>query len=410
MAAPNSKRPCLYCGVPTKKGKKGEHIVQEAVGGAKTLNDVDVCNRVVCPSCNSGFLSHIDRELCSRSYLSVIASQEIAAHLWQAWDVDHAANHLLVEARPSWADDETLSCLVAYPQITLERTGPEARGDAEEVVQFGREDFAKVLFRAVRQCFERYCAGKNGALHFERVQSGVIHDGYRLAPRIFTRHSISEIAQNINEQSFILRFANEEDKQFALQCLSKLNSEQHYKGWSQKIGSRYPTISLFFDIGETLRGLMKIGLNLVAAYCPNTPVNHETFADAIRVIRGEVQIPPHVLAANGFVHAEDVQGISGAANEHAFRLMHTGQVWHVYSSFFGGRIGAHVRLPGPNHEEWRCANIVAPMKSKDWTIGTSPILQALKTRVEWNDSRTVTPSLKFQRTVSSMRVDVVRKK
>src|SRR5205823_3094379 len=57
--------------------------------------------------------------------------------------------------------------------------------------------------------------------------------------------------------------------------------------------------SFFFDMGETLRALMKMGLNLIAAYCPKTPVNHESFAHSIRVIKGEVQIPLPVLEANG---------------------------------------------------------------------------------------------------------------
>src|SRR5262245_33840679 len=210
MGASTPKRSCLYCGAPTKKGRKGEHIVPAAIGGALTLNDVS--DRVVCPKCNSGVLSHLDKELCSRSYLSVVASQQIDAHLWQAWDVDHSSEHLLVEARPSWADDEVMNHLVCYPQLTFERTGPDVRGAAEEVLRFGREDFVKVLFKAVRQCFVRYCANEKGALHFERVQSGAINHGYRFPPRIFTPHSITKVARNINKQSFVLRFANEDDK------------------------------------------------------------------------------------------------------------------------------------------------------------------------------------------------------
>ena len=118
-----------------------------------TLNDVP--NRAVCPKCNSGVLSQLDKELCSRSYLSVIASREIGAHLWQAWDVDHESHNLLVDARPAWAADESLNSLVCYPQITFERSGPVARGDSEEFRRFGQEDAAKVLFQAVRQEMER---------------------------------------------------------------------------------------------------------------------------------------------------------------------------------------------------------------------------------------------------------------
>ena len=76
--------PCMYCGTPTGKGNRGEHIIPTALGGALSLNDQG--DKRVCAKCNNGVLSQIDRELCSRSYLSVVASQELASHLWQTWD------------------------------------------------------------------------------------------------------------------------------------------------------------------------------------------------------------------------------------------------------------------------------------------------------------------------------------
>jgi hypothetical protein len=406
MVALNLKRTCLYCGEPTKRGKKGEHIVPEAIGGALTLTDIS--DREVCTKCNNGVLSQIDKELCSRSYLSIIASQQIDAHLWQAWDVDHASNNLLIEARPSWGDDEILNCLLSYPQITFELAGPAVRANPEEVQRFGQGDFAKALFKAVRSCFGRYRDGKKGAIHFERIDSGIIRDGYRLAPRIFTRHSMEEIAQNINKQSFILRFTNEEDKQFALHSLSQLGEGRELKGWTQKRSSYKPTISIFFNIGDALRALMKIGLNLIAAYCPNSPVDHAHFAHSIQAITGGIPIPPRFMAGNGFVHADDVRDIRGNQNEHSFRLVYISPIWHVFSSFFGGRIGSYVRLMGPNYEGWNCADIVAPINSKAWTIRTSRILPAMKVHVEWNDSRALTPSFQLQQSVSALRIDIKR--
>ena len=177
MAPSKPKHLCLYCGSPTKRGKRGEHIVQAVLGGSLTLNDRPT-GRVVCADCNNGFLSRIDRELCSRSYLSFVASQQLDRRLWRAWDVDHAAGHVLVEARPAWADDEIMNSLVPYPQITFERRGPEVRGDAEEFLHFGQRDAGRVLFKAVRQAFARWCKTGSG-LHFEHVESGAIENGYR---------------------------------------------------------------------------------------------------------------------------------------------------------------------------------------------------------------------------------------
>jgi hypothetical protein len=230
-----------------------------------------------------------------------------------------------------------------------------------------------------------------------------------LAPRIFAPNSIFEIANSITTQSFILRFVNEEDKQFALQAMRNLGDGQEFKKWTKKPGSHYPTICFFFDICTTFRALVKLGLNLIAAHCPNTPINRESFPTAVRIVRDEAgQIPPKVLEMNGFVHAADIQPISAAANSHSFRLVHVDSIWHVYSSFFGGRIGSYVRVPGPNLEVWRCADIVAPLGSKDWTIETSRILPYMQRRVEWSDSRLIAPSLKLQNTVSMISVERVQ--
>lgn len=116
------------------------------------------------------------------------------------------------------------------------------------------------------------------------------------------------------------------------------------------------------------------------------------------------------MKANGFVNAEDVQAIKATGNAHSFRLVHMDGKWHVFSSFFGGQVGSYVRVPGPNQERWRCADIVAPLQSKDWTVRTSSIVPWMKVQVEWNSAKVVTPSVKLQNTVSSVSIEVVKKK
>lgn len=409
MTSHTPKLPCIYCSTPTKRGQKGEHIIPRVIGGGRTLNEVP--NRAVCTKCNSGVLSQLDRELCSRSYLSAIASQEIDAHLWQAWDVDHGSHNLLVEARPAWGADETLKSLRCYPQITFERTGPDVRGDYEEFCEFGQENFTRVLFKAARNCFDRYRRGEKGVLHFERVRSGVVHDDCRLAPRIFVRTSINEVAHNIQKQSFILRFMSQEDKRFALHSLSDLGDGRDINKWSHTPGSHHPTISFFFDAGDTMRALMKMGVNLIAAYCPNTPVDRNSFSSAIRTIMDETQVSPRLLNTNGFVRAQDVQVIKADGNAHSFRLVHIDQMWHIYASFFGGKIGSYVSFRGPNDEHWHCMDIVAPLNAKDWTANSTRILPYMRRpSVVWRDATVVTPSLKLQESVSSTSTELVKKK
>lgn len=403
MTTPNLN--CMYCGEPTKRGRKGEHVIPEAIGGALTLNDGSV--NAVCQECNNGVLSNVDRELCSRSFLSIVASQEISADLWQAWDVDHSADHLLVEARPRWHPDKTLSQLVSYPQIAFESDGPEIRGDAEEADLFGREDFQKVLVKAVRGAFDRYRAGEKRSLHLHRVRSEIIHRGYRLAPRVFTTHSISEIARKINKQSFNLRYLTAEDKNFALRGLSNLGEGRPFRRWAIKAGSHYPAISTYFDIGDSLRGLLKIGVNLIASVCEKTPVNPETFRLPIRLILGTADVTQKLLAASGFVRAADVQEIKDEGGGHSFRLLHVGSSWLVFSSFFGGRIGAAVHFSGPNREDWNTVDIVAPLGSKKWIVRPSPILKPLKATVEWQDSRKIIPTVPILNAVSGVRAEAV---
>lgn len=109
MKLHEASRLCIYCGGEIKNVKKGEHIVPKALGCSLAI-------KTVCGKCNNLF-SEIDTALCSRSLLSVIASQEIDSHLWQVWDVDHSAHNLLPEARSNWASEN----MAVYPQVIFDR-------------------------------------------------------------------------------------------------------------------------------------------------------------------------------------------------------------------------------------------------------------------------------------------------
>ena len=114
------------------RGDKGEHIVPEAIGCTLTLNDFP--GHLVCRHCNCGLFSRLDNELCRRSYLSIIASQELGTPIWQSWDVDHAGGNQLIEARPVWTNGK-LTDLITCPQITFGSGTPEYRGDADEMMR-----------------------------------------------------------------------------------------------------------------------------------------------------------------------------------------------------------------------------------------------------------------------------------
>src|SRR5579862_487893 len=291
--------------------------------------------------------------------------------------------------------------------MTCEKTGPAFRGDLEEMDQFGHEDFARVLAKSIRAAVERHYANKKRtAIHLRRVESGVIQGHHRLAPRFFTPHTIFEIAKRDRKSSFILRYLDDNDKEFALESAMIVGIEREAKGWRQMLGSQLPTIGVSFDLRKTVRALFKIAVNLIAAYCPNTPVNPTTFQRAINTVLHDKSLVPQTIAGNGFVDVKGVEPIKSSDGSHSFRLLHTGSEWWVYSSFFGGRLGSAVAFSGPNREPWDCADIVAPIKSNQWTIKTSRISQPLRVQVEWQDQSRLMPSLKMQNAVAKLRVEV----
>ena len=301
--------------------------------------------------------------------------------IWQVWDIDHGSN-LLLEAKPKWTGDE-LAHLVAYPQMSFLRHGrPDLHGDSIEIGQFGHENFEAVMRKAVRQAFQRHIHGEKRAIHLELIETEMIPPDYRLIPRVLTRDSIGEIAANVNKQSFILRYISDEDKLTAYREMDKLSEKPEYKNWSTMPGSRIQTICTFYDVGDCIRGLMKIGLNLVRAHCPDTMINHTTFDQAMRRILGEGHPHQELLRRMGFLRATDVAPINDAGGGHSFRLIHDAGHWFVYSSVFGGSVGTMVFFPGPNGEKWRCAYIVAPLRSPKWTFQIRPLIQPLHYQVQ----------------------------
>jgi hypothetical protein len=295
--------------------------------------------------------------------------------------------------------------LVCYPQVTFERSGPELRGDLQEMQRIGFDNFETVFIKAVRHAFQRYEHGEKRVLHFERIDSGITSRGYRHPPRIFTRHSINEIAENYKNQRFILRYSTPKDRVLAFRFLSRLDDRPKFNRWTEKVGTLSPAIGHFFDMGLTVRALWKLGINLLAGFCRKTPVDKNTFGRAIGVICGTNTLDPTLLAQNGFVEASGIAELQASGQSHAFRLVHHDGHWLVYSSFFGGRIGAAVAIPGPNREEWNTLQVVAPLREKDWSVSTYKLLNPMRVRIEWSDLAKIAPTQKFHSAVSQILVE-----
>ena len=143
---------------------------RRAIGGALTLNELQG------QACLSdlqfwGSLSVLDKgAMLPFLSISYSVTGRSGARLWQAWDVDHESNNLLMEARPEWAEEKALKSLVCYPQITFERAGPEVRGDWVEFRQFGEAEATKVksLAHARAAALKRYRHGVKGRCSMSR--------------------------------------------------------------------------------------------------------------------------------------------------------------------------------------------------------------------------------------------------
>jgi hypothetical protein len=395
---------CLYCDAPTEDKGKGEHIVPAAIGGTWTLRQR--ANVLVCQKCNNECLSKIDEEFSRRSYVAVIASQELDAKLWQAWDVDESEGNLLIEARPIW--EQGGLTLMQYPQIHFDLTGPQIRCDVEEMNRFGREEFVSVLVGEVRRVFEDFLRGNRREFKHEPVQASVPERGFRYIPRVYGAHTIEEMAARGKKQ-YRLRYLTVEDRDFALETLGNIASWKPFQNAHVREGAKVGRFSIYFDRVSAMRGMMKIGLNLIAAYCRRTPVNFRTFNPVARLIKGDDENEHQLLEQSGFVKAEAIQSIA-VSGAHTFRLIYKNPqtigepgTWTVYQSYFGGRIGAIVNFPGPNKEEWNTLDIVAPIGSRDWQTQEHSLILPLVCATEV-DSAKIMPSLNWSNIEHQMKL------
>jgi hypothetical protein len=380
-------------------------VVPKTLGGRIRLpKNVGICDR-----CNNGVLSQIDRELCNRSYLSVIASREIDESFWHAWDVDHRDGNVLVDARPRWQDG-TLTSFICYPQISFVQNGIHIRGDANEVFQFGFSEFQYVIFRAAKKLFQEYRYGRKRKIHFEKIPLSLIEDENRFPPRLFFRKSVHEIAFE-GANSCVLRFCHEEDKRLAFRELDRLDPDRPAKqNWSTNPSSRIPRFAIAFDIGEALRGMFKVGFNLLLHTCTSTDFRDQSFASIRQLILGDYQVTRDLFERNGFVHPKDLAFLSPSPGTHKFRLSYDYGSWTIYSAYFGGDVCSVVQFPGFNGESWRTADL--EMKLDTGIIDIKKYTIALPTSwptIEWANSAAICPSVELISFASKFQIELTRR-
>lgn len=381
-------RRCMYCGRQRRLTK--EHIIPEALGGRRW-------RKSVCQECNNTVLSRLDKELSERSPLSVIAAFELQKKTTFSWDVDHEDDNLLLEA---WADDKSQS-MTQWPQMVFDDAGPQLHGDAEEIQEFGWENFQHLFIKHMLGAFHSVKSGaKRPRIVFERVPTD-IPPIYRYPPRIFATRKITDFHHSMR---FQCRYRTKADKRRILHALDTWDVSRRFRSFEVRLGSSLPAFKTNFELTTVLRALVKLGINALHLACDKTAVDRQSFSKAIKVVTGEIPVPANLLASNGFVFADDLKSLECPINSHRLRLLYDDRkgFWKVYLAFFGGRAGAFVTFPGPSREKWCTADITAPTDSARWVITKSAIYQALSVRIEWLDMKHIAPSVPLVNTTSNV--------
>ncbi len=369
-----NRRRCMYCNAEVRAVRKGEHIIPESLGGALSI-------RNVCSQCNNEF-SVIDKELVSKTPLGIVAGQELGASTDGLWDYN-AEHDLALEARIV----KELDAPVLWPQVVFDDRGPMFWFDLAEGRQVGEE-------RCMREFLELVTRARNtlrgGYKRPRWLWTPVTHPPRRgrFPPRVFTPHSYRQWSNRVH---FICRYLKPIDQNRILWSLDNWRPFEGRVKLKECWGSIDPEAQISYRPRYILRALVKIGINSLAHICKQTRVDQQAFPEAIQFVRYDRGDGPSFDDC-GFVRNEDVQTLDCPNDAHALRLTH-GANWGLDCAFFGGRIGATVSFPGPNHDKWQRAEIVAPIGRRDWQVRTSRVVLPRTMRVEWGDICRIAPSL-----------------
>jgi hypothetical protein len=376
--------------------RKGEHILPKALGGVRTIKDV-------CNSCNNGVLSDLDRELSSASPVGIIAAKTLGRVIGSTWDVDHCGGNFLLEGIPNWAEES----MMLWPQLIVTHAGSQLYGDYEEVLDVSYEGFQHLFTQNLLRVFsgwKRTCKG----LFFERLRTAKdLPKHYQYPPRVFARRRIQNFADGM---TFVVGYETNADKRLLLGTLDNWNSGSTFRKIQVTLGSELPAVRRYWDMGKLLRSLMKLGINLIHDTCEHTTVTPDSFKDAIRLVMGAIGLNKRHFQVSGFVWPSDLRTLHRSDSGHSFRLIHDANTWHVFSSFFGGRVCTAIQFPGPSRESWTTADISTPLASderdvsEDWEIQRHWFLIPTRYHVEWADPSRIIPSVQLANAKSRIEV------
>lgn len=337
-------------------------------------------------------MSDIDKELTWESPLHLVAWEALGKGANDTLDFDRN-DDLALQARvlPGYISAEL------WPQVILEPSGKIfLRADAQEVQAVGHEHFFRAFYAYLIRARNTLRDGSRRPRWIWSRMARAPKQG-RFPPRVFTRHTYREFSDKMH---FECKYLGSLDR---ARLLSSLDRWRPFDGTivlGKTVGVAEPESHLSFRPRFVLRALVKIGVNLLAYVCERTKVGRTTFMEATGFARYGIGGPRESTA--GLVVNDDVRCLNCPPNAHRFALAHDLGVWQLICSFFGGRIGAVVRFPGPNQESWRRVDIVAPLSSPHWKVTKGILLVPMHPRIEWMDMSRIVPSVCFRNPESEM--------
>lgn len=304
---------CIYCKGSTSGVRKGEHIIPEALGCTLKL-------RCVCNECNSNF-SILDKELCSKSPLSIVVQQELGTESTTNWDYNEQYD-IALEAKilPGFKSP------MLWPQLVLLDKKVYFHFDQDEAEEVGIEDYTQAFHNLVQRSIEQW-HNKNKGIIWERIRRHP--DRGRFPPRFFCRHEYGNWKRGM---TFICRYFDPIDQEQIVHIVSGWKPVITRSTVSTSLGVVNPEGFHTYERELVLRGLVKIGLNLLAHIHSHNAVNSDTFPMSIKYARLGTELTLD-LNSNGFITNNTLQASNCPTKAHKFELSYLDNQWRFIAVF-----------------------------------------------------------------------------
>lgn len=390
---------CILC-TQNKPGSR-EHVLQDALGGVDVLPNV-------CGDCNK-LLAVNDRVLAVESFLSIFVRRELSGVGPNSWDVDHARDGLLLEARTTPGTDS----MTLVPQLIFDANERLIYCDGDDITGLGQAEAQDRFYTRLQSAYGHYrIHGPNARKRHHKGQDMLkfslvdrIRSFYRFPPRICCNESLSEFSSDAI--MFNLRYHIDADRDRILDMLGKFDWSTRAKDVKLQLGSDSPEVRIKFCLTRAIQALTKIGFNLLAFFCKSTPVNRNTFRRTIEWITHGKHIRDFGDEQKfGFIAPAGVAELACPPKSHKFRLTHdlSTNTWKMYVSFFEGKAAVYVAFSGPNNEIWGTMDVVAPYDRPMLPPLFDNWYRPLDTRAVM-DPREILPTIPFQTGETRVRRD-----